>query len=388
MRASDTALLIVDMQNDLASEGGVRFHERALSVIDPIVHLRQQARERGWPVLYTRRVHEPSVVENGGKETPWCVRGTPGVSFINELKPDPGELVIRKRTWDGFFDTELDSVLRSWGVRRLVLAGVFANEGVLVTAGEAALRWYDIVLPVDAVAGRTEFDDQATLREISFLYLGALTTTEAFLADRLADVEPNLKVTPPEQARKGSLKLPAAETAVIVVDMQNDFAQEGGSLFVQDALHTVDPIRSLLAKSREEGVLNVFTQDWHRPDDAEFNIWPVHAVAGTPGAQVIDPLEVREDEVCIRKLRYDGFFGTSLDQILRLRGIRNVVVAGTVTNICVLHTAGKASLHGYRVSVAEDGTSSLDPFDQVLGLRQVTEVFSGEVCCTEGITFS
>ena len=64
------------------------------------------------------------------------------------------------------------------------------------------------------------------------------------------------------------------------------------------------------------------------------------------------------------------------------------VVAGTVTNICVLHTAGKASLHGYRVSVAEDGTSSLDPFDQVLGLRQVTEVFSGEVCCTEGITFS
>ena len=375
------------MQNDLAAEGGVRFHARALSVIDPILRLREQARKLGWPVLYTRRVHETSVFENKQGTAPWCVRGTTGVSFIDELKPDPSELVIRKRTWDGFFDTELDSMLRDRGVRSLVLVGNFANEGVLVTAGEAALRWYDIVLPVDAVAGRTEFDEQATFREISFLYQGTLTTTDSFLAGQPVNVQPNLTVVVPEQSRKDSLELKASETAVIVVDMQNDFAREGGALFVQDALNTIDPIRELLAKSRGEGVLTVFTQDWHRPDDFEFRIWPVHAVAGTPGAEVIDSLEVRDNDLQIRKMRYDGFFGTSLHHLLSLRDIKNVLVVGTVTNICVLHTAGKASLYGYKVAVAEDGTSSLDPFDQALGLRQVTEVFSGDVCHSGGIKF-
>ena len=128
-------------------------------------------------------------------------------------------------------------------------------------------------------------------------------------------------------------------------------------------------------------------RDWHRPDDFEFRIWPVHAVAGTTGAEIIDSLEVRDGDLQIRKLRYDGFFGTPLHHLLRLRDIKNVLVVGTVTNICVLHTAGKASLYGYQVAVAEDGTSSLDPFDQALGLRQGTEFFSGDVWRTEGITF-
>ena len=387
MSQPDTALLILDMQGDLARPGGVRYHERAASVIEPALRLREMARGKDWPILYTRNVHEPWAVDPENAETPWCVRGTPGVEIIDACKPDPGETVVRKRTLDAFFGTELDSVLRRLGVKRLVLAGVFANEGVLVTAGEAALRWYDLVLPIDAVAGRTDFDHQAALREISFLYQGTLTTTESFLAGRDADVSPDTAVSPPEQARKDSVELPAGETALIVVDMQNDFAQEGGTLFVPDTAGTIEPIRSLLHQAREKAVTVVFTQDWHRTDDAEFRIWPVHAVAGTPGAEVIDPLEVRDGEVRVRKLRYDAFYGTPLDHLLRLGGVRNVVVAGTVSNICILHTAGKAALHGYRVVVAEDGISSLDPFDQALALRQVTEVFRGEVCGSAGVSF-
>ena len=387
MPQPDTALLILDMQGDLARPGGVRYHERTASVIEPILRLRGFAREKGWPVLYTRNVHETWAIapESGG--TPWCVRGTPGVEIIDPCKPDIGETVIRKRTLDAFFGTELDSVLRRRGVKRLVLAGVFANEGVLITAGEAALRWYDLVLPVDAAAGRTDFDDQATLREISFLYQGTLTTTESLLAGRETDVAADTGVSLPGQARKESVELPAAETALIVVDMQNDFARQDGALFVPDSADTIEPIRSLLHEAREKGATVVFTQDWHRPDDTEFRIWPVHAVAGTPGAEVIDSLEARDDELRVKKLRYDAFYGTSLDHLLRLSGVRNVVVTGTVSNICVLHTAGKAALHGYRVVVAEDGISSLDPFDQALALRQVTEVFQGEVCGSAGLGF-
>ncbi len=387
MPQPDTALLILDMQRDLAAPGGVRYHERTASVIEPILRLRGFAREKGWPVLYTRNVHEPWTFdpERGGPR--WCVRGTPGVEIIDACKPDPGETVVRKRTPDAFFGTELDSLLRKLGVKRLVLAGVFANEGVLITAGEAALRWYDLILPADTAAGRTDFDDQATLREISFLYQGKLTTTEALLAGREADVAADTSVAPPEQVRQESIGLPAGETALIVVDMQNDFARDGGSLFVPDTADTIEPIRSLLHEAREKGVRAVFTQDWHRTDDAEFRIWPVHAVAGTPGAEVIGPLEARDDELRVKKLRYDAFYGTSLDHLLRLSGVRNVVVTGTVSNICVLHTVGKAALHGYRVVVAEDGISSLDPFDQALTLRQITEVFQGEVCGSAGVRF-
>ena len=388
MKDQKTALLIVDMQRDLASPEGVRFHERTPAVIEPIQRLREKAREWGWRILYTRTVHETWAFDKDSGQKPWCLRGTPGVEILPECKPAANEIVIRKRTPDGFFGTELDSVLRHFGVERLVLAGVNSNEGVLLTAGEAALRWYDIVLPVDATAAAEPFDEQATLREIAFLYQGRLTTVESLAAGGEAVVEPDLKVLPPPQERRESIQLPASETALIVVDMQNDFAREGGTLYVPDTAMTVEPNRRLLDKARKAGATVVFTQDWHRPDDAEFKIWPVHAVAETPGAEVIDPLGAREDDIRVKKLRYDAFHGTSLDHLLQLKGVQNVVVVGTVSNICVLHTAGKASLYGYRVVVAEDGISSLDPFDQALALRQVSEVFSGEICGSDGIAFS
>lgn len=387
MPGQKTALLIVDVQRDLASPGGVRYDARAQAILKPLLRLREGARRKGWPILYTQVVRDKGeALPKGGKG--WCVRGTRGVEIIPECTPSPAEVVVSKRTLDGFFGTDLDLRLRRLGVGRLVIAGMYANEGVLLTAGEAALRWYDIVLAADAVAARTDFDYQATLREISFLYRGRLTTVDSLLAGRGRAVEPDLSLSPPPVRRRRSVRRRARETALVVVDMQNDFARKGGSLFVPEAAGTVGAIRRLLGRARAKGVLTVFTQDWHRPDDAEFRIWPVHAVEGTPGAEVIRPLGVREDEVRVRKLRYDAFYGTSLDHLLRLHGVRDVVVVGTVSNICVLHTAGKAALHGYRVAVAEDGISSLAPFDQALALRQITEVFSGEVCASAGITFA
>ena len=81
----------------------------------------------------------------------------------------------------------------------------------------------------------------------------------------------------------------------------------------------------------------------------------------------------------IRKKTYDAFFGTDLDLILRQKGIRNLVITGTVANICVLHTAGSASLRGYKVVVPEDAISSLTPFDQAAALRQISFVYQGKI---------
>jgi nicotinamidase-related amidase len=391
MADHETVLLIIDVQRDLAAPGGALYHPKAAGVIPAIVRLRKGARRRRWPVVYTRQVHEGRVFRPKGKR-PWCLQGKPGVEIVPELKPARSELVVRKRTYNAFFGTELDPLIRGLGVRRLVLSGLYSHTSVLLTAGDGALLGYEIILPVDATFAPTDFDHQAALREVSFLYRGTLTTTRELLSapgegPLESSVSPNLEVRPPALIVKRRVRLPAAETALVVVDMQNDFARRGGALFVPGTRETIAPIQGLLKKAREKGVMTVFTQDWHLPGDPEFRIWGPHAQAGTPGAEVIRPLSPRPRDALIQKLTYDAFHGTSLDLLLRREGIRNVLVVGTVSNICVLHTAGKASLYGYRVVVAEDGVSSLSPFDQALALRQVAEVYGGTVTRAAYVSF-
>lgn len=192
----------------------------------------------------------------------------------------------------------------------------------------------------------------------------------------------------PEIPRVAGVTLPAKETALLVVDMQNDFAHPEGALFVPDAPKTIPVIQGLLEKARARGARVVFTQDWHREDDPEFKIWPRHAVAGTWGAEIVETLKPRPQELVIQKVRYDAFYGTSLDHYLRLFGVKHVVVTGTVANICVLHTAGSAALRWYQVVLPEDATSALTPFDLQAALRQVTFLYQGKVTRAEGVDFA
>ena len=181
------------------------------------------------------------------------------------------------------------------------------------------------------------------------------------------------------------VRVDPGKTALIVVDMQNDFVKEGGTLRVPDAERTIPAIRSLLNCARESGMRVVFTQDTHREGDPEWQIWPEHAREGTWGWQIVDDLRPLEDEVVIRKLRYDGFYGTPLDHLLRLWGIDTVIVCGTVANICVHYTAASAALRWYQVVIPKDATSALDPFDMELSLRQTAFLFAGKVTESEAI---
>ncbi|MER3557553.1 MAG: isochorismatase, partial [Thermus sp.] len=147
----------------------------------------------------------------------------------------------------------------------------------------------------------------------------------------------------PEIPKESKVELPARETALVVVDMQNDFTHPEGALFVPDAPKTIPIIRRLLEEARTRGARVIFTQDWHREDDPEFRIWPVHAVAGTWGAEIVEELKPQKGELVIQKVRYDAFYGTPLDHYLHLFGVKHLVVTGTVANICVLHTAGSAA---------------------------------------------
>ncbi len=196
-----------------------------------------------------------------------------------------------------------------------------------------------------------------------------------------------MSVELPEVERVGAVALPAKNSALIVVDMQNDFVHPEGSLFVPAAVQTIPTIKSLLEKARRAGARVVFTQDWHSEDDPEFAIWPRHAVAGSWGAEVVAELAPQPAETRIHKLRYDAFYGTPLEHLLRLWGVEHLVIVGTVANICVLHTAGSAALRWFEVVVPEDGISSLTPFDAHAALRQISFLYRGKITTAGKISF-
>lgn len=191
---------------------------------------------------------------------------------------------------------------------------------------------------------------------------------------------PGATVEVPEIAYKSQLDLPAAKSAVIVVDMQNDFVMPGGKLVVPAAEATVPNIQRLLAAARRSGVRVAYTQDTHFDGDLEWQIWPEHCRQGAWGWQIVDALTPQPGDLVEQKNRYDGFYGTSLDHYLsRVWKVEHLVIVGTIASICVLHTAASAGLRWFHVVVPAEGVSALTTFDQALTLRQVSWLYTGSV---------
>jgi nicotinamidase-related amidase len=195
-----------------------------------------------------------------------------------------------------------------------------------------------------------------------------------------------MRVEVPAYEVQKTVAVDPARTALIVVDMQNDFVREGGTLRVPDAEATIPAIQVLLGLARAHGMHVVFTQDTHTDGDPEWRIWPEHAREGTWGWEIVDALAPADGDTVIRKVRYDAFYGTPLDHHLRVWGVDTLVLCGTVANICVHYTAASAALRWYDVVVVRDAVSALDPFDLESSLRQTTFLFAGRVTHAAGVT--
>jgi nicotinamidase-related amidase len=189
----------------------------------------------------------------------------------------------------------------------------------------------------------------------------------------------------PEYEIHEEVQIDPARTALVVIDMQNDFVREGGTLRVPDAEATIPAISGLRELARANSMRVVYSQDTHRDGDPEWKIWPEHAREGSWGWEIVDALEPGEHETVIRKVRYDAFYGTALDHLLRLWGVDTLVICGTVANICVHYTAASAALRWYDVVIPRDATSALDPFDLESSLRQTVFLFAGRVTTAAGV---
>ena len=188
----------------------------------------------------------------------------------------------------------------------------------------------------------------------------------------------------PKYGVQDNISVDPRRTALLIGDMQNDFVTESGKLVVPSAEGTVPAIRNLLDLARESGMKVVFIQDTHRDGDPEWEIWGEHCREGSWGWQVVDELAPREDEATLRKPRYDAFYGTQLEHMLRLWGVDTLIICGTVANICVHYTASSAAMRWFNVIVPGDCISSFNDFDMEASLSQ-TATLLGEVTSSKNI---
>ncbi len=186
----------------------------------------------------------------------------------------------------------------------------------------------------------------------------------------------------------GRVVLDPHRAAVVVVDMQNDFVKPEGKLYVSSAQQAVEPIARLLARARQAGALIIYTQDQHGEDDPEYRIWGEHVKAGTWGVEIIPELAPQPGDEVVSKPRYDAFYASRMEDLLRSRPqVDTLVITGTVTNICVLHTAGSAALRWYKVIVPRDAVAALSEFDQEAALHQIDFLYKGTITTVDAITF-
>jgi nicotinamidase-related amidase len=197
----------------------------------------------------------------------------------------------------------------------------------------------------------------------------------------------NRSIEVPEYEVQADVRVDPARTALVVVDMQNDFVRKGGGLLVPDAAATVPTIKALLGLARAHGMRVVYSQDTHREGDPEWRIWPEHAREGSWGWEIVDELAPARDDIVLRKLRYDAFYGTPLDHLLRLWGVDTLVICGTVANICVHYTAASAALRWYDVVIPRDAISALDHFDLESSLRQTAFLFDGRITTAAALIY-
>jgi nicotinamidase/pyrazinamidase len=170
----------------------------------------------------------------------------------------------------------------------------------------------------------------------------------------------------------------APGTALVAVDVQNDFADPAGGLAVGDGAAIVPLLNAEIAAARAAGALVAYTQDWHPAVTPHFardgGAWPVHCVGGTWGAE-LHPGLVAGAGPCVRKGvgGEDGYSGftmrdprtgatvpTELDGLLRGRGVRRVVVGGLATDYCVKATVLDALALGYETDVLVDAIRPVD----------------------------
>lgn len=226
---ANAAVLVVDMQNDFGSKGGM-FDRAGIDIsgiqraVDPTARVIAAARNLKVPVVYLKMGYYSDLSDLGttdapnrirhlqifgvgesmtapdGSESRILIRNTWGTDIVNDLKPEAGDVVLYKTRFSGFYETELDSVLKTAGIKQLIVTGCTTSVCVESTIRDAFFRDYHCILLTDCTsepiawdASRSNHDASITLVQILF---GWTSTSDHFL--KAIDERVQGRLEPPE----------------------------------------------------------------------------------------------------------------------------------------------------------------------------------------------
>ena len=195
-----TALLLVDVINDLAFPGSEPLVRQAESMANPLARLASRARRTAVPVIY--------VNDNFGRwQSDWrkvvqrCLRKeSPGRRVVERLQPQPDDYFVLKPKHSGFFGTTLELLLVALRVRRVIVTGIAGNICVLFTANDAYMRDLRIFAPADCIVSNTLADNDHALRQIGIVLKGNVAVSTRLRSTVSSPVPPTSRRTCPTMA--------------------------------------------------------------------------------------------------------------------------------------------------------------------------------------------
>ena len=169
LNPASTAVLVVDMLADFCLPGGKMVLPGYEKLLGPQNDVIRTLRAAGGTVIYIVDAHRPQLRRDREflKRTPHCIEGTPGCDIVPELDRAPSDIVVLKRRFSGFFNTDLDLTLRDMMVDTVIVMGVVTNICVRSTVHDAFFQGYRVVVPQDCCAATGPREQVSTLYDIS-----------------------------------------------------------------------------------------------------------------------------------------------------------------------------------------------------------------------------
>lgn len=194
---------------------------------------------------------------------------------------------------------------------------------------------------------------------------------------------PSRKVRTPSR-----VVVPAAGTALLLIDVINDLAFEGAAPLIAAAERMSGSLVRLKRAAAASGVPVIYVNDNFGRWQSDFRKTVAHCTSRTsPGRVVSSRLRPNARDYFVLKPKHSGFYGTTLDTLLESLGARRTIVTGIAGNICVLFTANDAYMRGFRVYAPEDCIVSNTPEDNAYALRQIATVLKGRTESSHRLVF-
>jgi nicotinamidase-related amidase len=184
------------------------------------------------------------------------------------------------------------------------------------------------------------------------------------------------------------LTLPAAGSALLLIDVINDLNFKGSRALVTQAEAMATRLAALKRRASAAGVPCIYVNDNFGQWRSDFRQTVAHCTAaGSPGRRVSQRLKPTRHDYFVLKPKHSGFFDTTLDTLLEALGIRRLVLTGIAGNICVLFTANDAYMREFKLFVPEDCIVSNTAEENAYALSQIATVLKGSLTASTQLSF-